>query len=275
MILTRTKGMFARGKVLYLPADAISPNPNQPRRVFAQEGLEELAHSIRRYGILQPLSVRRTAAGYELVAGERRLRAARLAGLREVPCLLVEVDEEDSSLLALIENLQRRDLDFVEEATALRRLIDTHCLSQEEAARRLGKSQSAIANKLRLLRLPEDVLTLLRDSGCSERHARALLRLDTPDLQRQAAKEVVDHGLTVSRTELLVEDLLHPQTPPPKKARAKPRVLLRDVRLFLNAVTRGLALMRDAGVDAQCDRQDTEEDILLTIRIPRNKGTPR
>lgn len=276
MILTRTKGMFARGKVLYLPTDAISPNPNQPRRVFAQDGLEELAHSIQRYGILQPLSVRRTAAGYELVAGERRLRAARLAGLEEVPCLLVEVDEEHSSLLALIENLQRRDLDFVEEATALRRLIDAHGLSQEEAARRLGKSQSAIANKLRLLRLPEDVLSLLRDSGCSERHARALLRLDSAGLQRQAAKEIVDNRLTVSRTEALVEALLHPQTtPPPKPVRAKPRVLLKDVRLFLNAVTRGLALMKDAGVDAQCDRQDTEEDILLTIRIPRNKGTPR
>lgn len=276
MILTRTKGMFARGKVLYLPTDAITPNPNQPRRVFAQDGLEELAHSIRRYGILQPLSVRRTASGYELVAGERRLRAARLAGMDEVPCLLVEVDEEDSSLLALIENLQRRDLDFVEEATALRRLIDAHGLSQEEAARRLGKSQSAIANKLRLLRLPGDVLALLRDSGCSERHARALLRLDSADLQRQAAKQAVEEHLTVSRTEALVEELLHPQLPPSSKpVRAKPRVLLKDVRLFLNAVTRGLTLMRDAGVDAQCDRQDTEEDILLTIRIPRSKGTPR
>ncbi len=273
MILGRTKGLYERSKVLFLPVDAIQPNPNQPRRTFAPDALEELAQSIGRHGILQPLSVRRTlSGGYELIAGERRLRAARLAGLEEVPCLLVGVDEEGSSLLALIENLQRRDLDFVEEASALRRLIDAYGLSQEEAARRLGKSQSAVANKLRLLRLPEDVLALLRDHGCSERHARALLRLNQPDLQRQAAKQVMEEELTVSRTEALVEELLHPKAPPPSKVRAKPRVLLKDVRLFLNAVTRGLALMKDAGVNAQCDRQDSEEEILLTIHIPNRSN---
>lgn len=272
MILGRTKGLYERSKVLFLPVDAIQPNPNQPRRTFAPDALEELAQSIGDHGILQPLSVRRTpSGGYELIAGERRLRAARLAGLEEVPCLLVGVDEEGSSLLALIENLQRRDLDFVEEASALRRLIDAYGLSQEEAARRLGKSQSAVANKLRLLRLPEDVLSLLRNGGCSERHARALLRLNEPDLQRQAAKQVVENELTVSRTEALVEELLHPKTPP-SKVRAKPRVLVKDVRLFLNAVTRGLALMKDAGVNAQCDRQDSDEEILLTIHIPNRSN---
>lgn len=154
MLLSRKKGLFESTRVLFLPADAIAPNPNQPRKAFAQDGLEELAASIRLYGILQPLSVRKVESGYELVSGERRLRASQMAGLTQVPCILVNVDDEASSLLALIENLQRRDLDFVEEAAALAKLIRTFHLSQEEAAQKIGKSQSAVANKLRLLRLP-------------------------------------------------------------------------------------------------------------------------
>ena len=131
----------------------------------------------------------------------------------------------------------------------------------------MGKSQSAVANKLRLLRLSEDVLALLRDHGCSERHARALLRLNQPDLQRQAAKQVVEEELTVSRTEALVEELLHPKAPPPSKVRAKPRVLLKDVRLFLNTVNRAVALMQSAGVGAEVDRRDSPDGLILTIKI--------
>lgn len=173
MSLLRRKGLFESTKVLFLPIAAISPNPDQPRTCFSREGLEELAASIQELGVLQPLSVRRSKnGGYELISGERRLRASRMAGLTEVPCILVSVDSQGSSLLALVENLQRRDLNFVEEATALAKLIETYHLSQEEAARRIGKSQSAVANKLRLLRLPPDVLTLLRERGCTERHAR-------------------------------------------------------------------------------------------------------
>mgnify|MGYP000085842914 CR=1 FL=1 len=170
MSLLRRKGLFESTKVLFLPIAAISPNPDQPRTCFSREGLEELAASIQELGVLQPLSVRRSKnGGYELISGERRLRASRMAGLTEVPCILVSVDSQGSSLLALVENLQRRDLNFVEEATALAKLIETYHLSQEEAARRIGKSQSAVANKLRLLRLPPDVLTLLRERGCTER----------------------------------------------------------------------------------------------------------
>ena len=178
MSLLRRKGLFESTKVLFLPIAAISPNPDQPRTCFSREGLEELPASIQERGVLQPLSVRRSKnGGYELISGERRLRASRMAGLTEVPCILVSVDSQGSSLLALVENLQRRELNFVEEATALAKLIETYHLSQEEAARRIGKSQSAVANKLRLLRLPPDVLTLLREHGCTARHARALLRL--------------------------------------------------------------------------------------------------
>jgi len=265
MRLLPKKGLYDNGRVLFLPVDAISPNPNQPRKQFVQEDLEELARSIQALGLLQPLTVRRRDGAWELIAGERRLRAARLAGLEEVPCLSIQTDSQSSSLLALVENLQRRDLDFWEEALALRRLMDTYHLPQEETARRLGKSQSAIANKLRLLKLPPEVLSTLRDAGCTERHARALLRLETTEQQTRAAETVVARSLTVAQTEALVEQLLAA----PKADPRRPTFLVRDVRLFLNTLTRGLDLMRSAGVNAQYDREDTEDSILLTIHIPR------
>lgn len=265
MPLLRRKGLFESNKVLYLPAAVITPNPDQPRRHFSREGLEELAASIKEHGVLQPLSVRRSSQGYELISGERRLRASRMAGLTEVPCIVVSVDSKESSLLALVENLQRRDLDFVEEASALARLIETYHLSQEEAARRIGKSQSAVANKLRLLKLPPEALALLREHGCTERHARALLRLEGPQAQLEAARHVAEQGFTVARTEQYVEDLLR-QGDKPKK---KPTFVIKDVRLFLNTVSRGLSLMKNAGVNANCQRKETEDSILLTITIPK------
>lgn len=263
------KGLFESGRVMFLPLDVIQPNPDQPRRSFDQPGLEELADSIRAMGVLQPLTVRRRGGGWELVAGERRLRAARLAGLDTVPCLAVQADGQESSLLALVENLQRRDLDFWEEALALRQLTDTYHISQDEVARRVGKSQSAVANKLRLLKLDPEILTLLRDGGAGERHARALLRLENPEQQLETARQVVERGLTVAQTEALVEELL--TTQPPPIPRRKPTYLFKDVRLFLNTVTRSIDIMRSAGVDAQCRRQDTEDEILLTIHIPRGE----
>ena len=247
-----------------LPPAGISPNPNQPRRNFDPQELEELAASIAQVGLLQPLTVRAASGGWELVAGERRLRAAVMAGLEQVPCLVVQADEEHSALMALVENIQRQDLDFWEEAMALDKLISVCGLSQEEAARRIGKSQSAVANKLRLLKLPEDVLETLRDNRCGERHARALLRLEGADAQRAAGDYIVRHGLSVAQAEEYIERLLHPKA----KGRA-PVYLIKDVRLFLNTLKRGLSLMNAAGVDARCGREETENEILLTIRIPK------
>ena len=254
------------GRVLSLPVDLISPNPNQPRRLFSPEDLHELADSIRELGVLQPLTVRQAGPVWELIAGERRLRAARLAGLTQVPCIVVEASEEQSSLMALVENLQRRDLDFLEESLALAKLMDAWHLSQEACARRIGKSQSAVANKLRLLRLPPQVLTLLRDNGFTERHARALLRLEDAALQEKAAHWVVDHSLSVAKTEEYVVELLSKASRPPKR---RSTFILKDVRLFLNTVDRGLSMMKSAGVDAQCGKEDTGDAILLTIRIPK------
>lgn len=258
------KGLFESTRIQFLPIASIIPNPHQPRKFFSPEGLQELSASIAAHGILQPLSVRRSEGGYELISGERRLRAAQLAGLTEVPCLIVTADETQSSLLALIENVQRRDLDFWEEAQAIQALLEASGLSQEALARQLGKSQSSLANKLRLLRLSPETLELLRRNGFTERHARALLRLSDPPLQLSAAQYIVEHDLTVAKAESYVDSLLHPA---PK--RSKPTFLLKDVRFFLNTVTRGLSLMQSAGVKAAYDRQDLEHEILLTIRIPR------
>ena len=261
------KGEFLSTRVQYIPLGRIRPNPQQPRRSFDEEGLAELAASIRSCGILQPLTVRRAGDGYELVAGERRLRAARIAGLREVPCLVAQVGEEDSALLALMENLQRRDLDCWEEAQAIARLISRYGLSQEEAARRLGRAQPTVANKLRLLRLPEDVRALLRENGLTERHARALLRLQDPEVQRRAAGDMVRRGMNVAQAEAYIDRLVAAkQVQPPRR---RPTYIIKDVRLFLNSVDRGLRLIREAGVDARTERQETEDAIILTIRIPR------
>lgn len=255
-----------RRQVLELPVGDIRPNPRQPRREFSPDELAELALSISQVGVLQPLSVRHTPGGWELIAGERRLRAAELAGLPRVPCLPTEADDDTSALLALVENLQRQDLTVWEEAAALRQLIDRHHLSQEEAARRVGKSQSAVANKLRLLKLPEDVIDSLHSHHLTERHARALLRLDNPELQRTALGHILDNHLNVAQTEAYIDRLCRREAAP---RRAAPVYRFRDVRLFLNTVKKSLAMMQSAGVDARCGREETDSEITLTIHIPK------
>lgn len=263
------KGEFLSSRVRYIPINAVRPNPQQPRRSFDETALRELADSISAYGILQPLTVRDRGGVYELVAGERRLRAARIAGLREVPCLIAEVGEEDAALLALIENLQRRDLDYMEEVAAIARLIRRYGLSQQQAAEKLGKSQPTIANKLRLLRLSAPVIDCLRQYGLTERHARTLLRLTDPEQQLAAAQHIGKLGLNVAQTEQYIDRLTaENRTEPPRR---RPTYVIKDVRLFLNSVERGVRLMQSAGVGAEVGRRDTEEEILLTIHIPKRR----
>lgn len=257
-------------QVLQLPAAEIRPNPRQPRRVFDEAGLRELAASIRAHGVLQPLTVRRTAEGWELIAGERRLRASRLAGLETVPCIESAAGDEESALLALIENLQRQDLHYFEEAAAIGDYIRRTGVTQEEAARQLGRSPSALANKLRLLRLSPACREQLVKSGLTERHARCLLRMEDESERLAALRYIADHQLNVAQTEQYIERRLAAlQATPPAGRRT---FILKDVRLFLNSVDHGLRLIRSAGVDAACDRQETEEDILLTIRIPKQRA---
>ena len=256
--------MTALSTVLLLPPEDIVPNPSQPRRVFEEEGLRELAESIRRWGVLQPLTVRRREGRWELVAGERRLRAAKLAGLTAVPCLPIEAEDAESALLALTENLQRRDLHFLEEAAALSAYLQKTGETQEELAAKLGRSPSALANKLRLLKLSPDCLREILAGGLSERHARALLAVPDPEAQAAAAKHIRERQLSVAQAERYLAAL-----PAQAAPRGRRSYILKDVRLFLNSVDRGLRLIREAGVDARTERQETEDAIILTIRIPR------
>lgn len=260
--------------IVMLPTDVIYPNPSQPRTQFDPTSLRELSDSIRQYGVLQPLAVRQLdACRYELIAGERRLRAARMAGVDTVPCILLDVDSRESGLLALIENLQRKDLDFIEEAEGLKQLIESCGMSQEEAARCVSRSQSAVANKLRILKLPPGLLSDLRRAGLTERHARALLRLPGMEAQYRALEHILRQELNVAQTEAYIDDLLRglppaERTEKPKAQKKPPVVALKDVRIFLNTVTRGLSLMNRSGVNAVCERTEEDGELVLTIRIP-------
>lgn len=264
--------MERKERVLTLRVEDIRPNPYQPRQTFDDEGLRELASSIRRHGILQPLTVRPAGGGkWELVAGERRLRAAKLAGLERVPCIRREADDRDAALLALVENLQRRDLHYLEEAAAIASYIRQTGITQEEAAAQLGRSPSALANKLRLLRLSPACRELLVRNGLTERHARCLLRLEDEEERLAALRHIADKQLNVAQTEQYIEQrLTQLQSTPPKRRRT---FILKDVRLFLNSLDRGLRMVREAGVDARTERQETEDAILLTIRIPKQRQT--
>jgi ParB family chromosome partitioning protein len=248
------------GRVVFLPARQIRPNPAQPRRIFREEKIEELAESIRRHGILQPLSVRRIGNSYELIAGERRLRAGQLAGLSEIPCIVMNMDDKESASSALVENLQRQDLDFVEEARGISMLMSQYSLSQEQTARLLGKSQSAVANKLRLLRHSEPVLRALREFELTERHARALLKLNDEMQKIQAISVIHRQNMSVARAEHYIESLLRtPEHTPPKA----------DVGAFLKRVSQTLQRIQQCGIPAVSERRETDSQIVLTITIPK------
>jgi len=250
----------------------IHPSPDQPRRHFDPAALAELTASIREVGILQPLTLRQKDGCYHLIAGERRLRAAIAAGLATVPCLFIDAEDRRAALLSLLENLQRTDLDFLEETLALQSLCLTYHLSQTELAARLGKSQSSIANKLRLLRLPRTLLEQGRSAGLTERHMRALLALPDSYPPEKALRHIIKHQLTVAQTDAYIQRLKPLQDRPFPSS--KPLILIRDVRLFLNSVNKNLQLMQDAGFPAHCNRQETETELYLTIRIEKPAHTP-
>lgn len=268
MQLMKKRGLYEASRIVYLAVSDILPNPEQPRRNFEPNAMRELAGSISRYGILQPLSVRRRGNGFELVSGERRLRAARLVGLKEIPCIILDVDSQESSILALVENLQRKDLDFIEEAEGLCRLVNSNGYKQEEVARLVGLSQSAVSNKLRILKLSPELLFMIRDTGLTERHARALLKLEEERDRLEVFDQIIKSNLNVANTEEYIEKFLqkkeHKENPAPK-----PLYILKDVRLFMNTLTRGMSMMQQSGIDAKCGRNETEQEIILTIKIPK------
>ena len=256
----KLKTYMETGRVVFLPAKTIIPNPAQPRKVFREESLGELTESIRQHGILQPLSVRRVESGYQLIAGERRLRAGIRAGLTEIPCIVMRMTDQESAMTALVENLQRQDLDFIEEARGIDLLIRQWNMSQEQVARLLGKSQSAIANKLRLLRHSEQVLEALRQGNLTERHGRALLKLSTEYQKLQAIATITRQNMSVARAEQYIESLLSQQEGDRKKA---------NVGAFLSYLNQTLARIQLSGISAVSERRETEAEIVLTITIPK------
>ncbi len=252
------------GQVLLIPHEKIFPNPNQPRQHFDQEELVNLAISIRMNGILQPITVRQTDKGYELVSGERRLRASRLAGLVTVPCIVVDVNNMKSAVFALIENLQRQNLGFFEEARAIERLMSEYGLSQEDAARRLGKAPSTVSNKLRLLSLPEDAQLLIMENNLSERHARALLRLKSEEVM-PVLQKIIDKKLNVTQSEDLIEEQLNKSEAPARRTKR----MFSDVKIFLKAINNAVDTMQKSGIGADVRREDTGESYIYKIEIPK------
>ena len=248
-----------------IPVQHIVPNPNQPRQQWKEEELESLSQSIRTSGVLQPITVRRLENGwYELIAGERRLRASKKAGLTEIPALVLLCTAEESAVYALIENIQRQDLGFFEEAEAFLQISRQQKVTQEELAHRLGKSQAYVANQMRLMKQEKEERTVIQDAHLTERHARALLRIEDSDERKKVLHTIVQKQLTVRETEELVERALAP-----KKAKQKTRGIVKDVRLFLNTVNRAIDVMKQSGIRAQTDKRETEQYFEYIVRIPK------
>lgn len=262
------------GEILHLSVGDIVPNPFQPRKTFAEEPLQELAASIREFGVLQPLLVRRSDNGYELIAGERRLRASRLAGLAEVPVLLKELTDKEMAEIAMIENLQREDLHFMEEAEGFHQLLQQFGFTQDELARRVGKSQSTIANKLRLLRLDGAVRDQLLAHQLTERHARALLKLESTEQQLGVVSVICEQGMNVREAEMLIEQTLCPpaQTGESKQQRQNVVKIIKDVRIFLNSIRKIAGDLRKTGLPVTLQEEQDDQFIHITMRIPKRRG---
>ena len=260
MVCQKLRTYMETGRVVFLPPRSIRPNPNQPRKFFREDALQALTESVRLHGVLQPLSVRRCSTCYELVAGERRLRAAIAAGLTEVPCIVMNMTDSESGMTALVENLQRQDLNYMEQAMGISFLMESFRLSQEQAAKMLGLSQSGVANKLRLLRHSLPVQQRLRETDLSERHARALLKLPTEPEKLKAIENIARLDMNVARAEQYIESLLEAPKELPKKT---------NITAFLKHVSTTLTKFQQAGIPAISERKETEKEIVLTITIPK------
>lgn len=257
-----------------LKTDNIIPNPAQPRRYFTEDAILRLADSIRIHGIIQPLCVRlpnTDSTVYELVAGERRLRAAKRLGMETVPCVLVEADSEESAHMAIVENIQREDLNMFEEAEAISKLMRIHCLTQEKIAEKLSCSQSYVANKLRLLRLDLDERETILDAALSERHARALLRIKDAQARRCAMKTVLRREMNVAATEEYIERLIEAEKKEKlrEKAEKNTRLIIKDVKILYNTIDRAVETVRLSGIDVQTLRRENAKDTEIVIKIPK------
>ncbi|MBQ8551947.1 MAG: ParB/RepB/Spo0J family partition protein [Clostridia bacterium] len=268
------------GRIHMIPSDHIFPNPNQPRRKFEDDSIIRLADSIRRYGILQPLTVRRTEgegirnALFEIVAGERRFRAAKLLGLSSVPCIIIKVDDRKSAELAIIENIQRENLNIFEQASAIASLIDMYGLTQDDVAKQLSTSQSFVANKLRILRLTIPEREKILAYGLTERHARALLRVASAEERLRIIDYINTNSLNVATTESYIDRYLS-ENENARKPRSPRKLVLKDMRIFYNSIDRAISIVKQAGINVETERVDGVDSIELTIRIPKNANVSR
>lgn len=253
-------------RIVSLPLYMIAPNPNQPRRYFDPEAMEELKNSIIEYGLIQPVTVRRHAGEYELVAGERRFRASQMAGLEEIPAVIIEADNDKSAILALLENLQREDLSFFEIAESYKSLIREQGMTQNELALRVGKSQASVANKMRLLRLPPIVKKMIRDYDLTERHARALLLLSDEEKQLEAVKIICRDNLNVTQTEELIRNMKARKNKPIDELRV---TTASDVKVFRNTVKRAVKMMTKSGIDAEMKENSFDWGTEYIIKIKK------
>lgn len=258
-------------QIVHIPTEKLLPNPYQPRKQFKSEDMLSLADSIKENGVLQPLLCRRinNSDYYELIAGERRLRASILANLQTVPCIIVSCDYEDSAVYSILENIQRSDLDFFEEAQAIGHLMNHFGMTQEQIGKKLGKSQSALSNKLRLLRLPADVRYFIEKNNLTERHARALLKIDNEKDMWTTLKVIADKHLNVEQTEQYIASITD------KTIKTKRNVvrIFKDVRIFVNTVNKAIETMKASGIDAESDKTETDEYIEFRVRIPKEAAS--
>ena len=254
-------------EIYNIPQAMIVPNPNQPRKRFDYDELENLAQSIRENGILQPITVRkREDKKYELVSGERRLRAARLVGMVKIPSIVINIDDKNSAMFSIIENLQRQSLNFFEEAEAIEKLVGEYAMSREEVAQKLGLAPSTVSNKLRILRLPEEMRFELARAGLTESHARALLMLEDDNQRAKALSIIVDRHLNVAESERMINQMINRNNRSRNPLRG-----IRDIRLFINTLNHAVDTIRRAGVEADAARSETEEYIEYVVRIPKSE----
>lgn len=260
-------------QVINIAIENIEANPYQPRKTFSQQSLEELSQSITSYGILQPISVRKISDNhYELIAGERRLRASQLANRKNIPAIVMDLDDKDSALLAVLENLQREDLNFIEEAQGYYNLIEDHSFTQKQLAEKLGKSQSTIANKLRVLRLPKPIKAQLIENSLTERHARALLKLSDQELQMMVIEKIIENELTVKKTENLINVIMQNiDKENAEKHKNKQNVKNSiNFKIYLNTLKNAYTAIKDSGVEAVYKEKDMGEFVEVTVKIPKS-----
>ncbi|MDW0114345.1 nucleoid occlusion protein [Sporosarcina saromensis] len=259
-------------KVDQVDIELIKPNKYQPRTIFSDEKIEELARTIHTHGVIQPIVIRKAEEGYEIIAGERRFRAMKKLGWKEVPAIIRNLDDKETASIALIENLQREELTAIEEAYAYEKLLELHGLTQEALAQRLGKGQSTIANKLRLLKLPDEIKNKILSKELSERHARALISVKDTDLQSKLFQEAIDEQLNVKQLEERIQAALNPvEEEKVKKKAVKRKSVSKDVRIALNTIRQSLQLVTKSGINVKTEEEDTDDFYTITVKIPKKK----